>query len=134
MNLTRRILATLIIGVALGGCASRAWAAEEGATTGTQPGATEATVEAAEHTAVAASYDLRIADLDALIAEHQKMKKDYRTRVPRYKGAVAPGRDSELAEMDKHCDAIIGDATRLRNELAEFAKWHRTQGANLQGK
>jgi hypothetical protein len=134
MKLAPKILATLIIGVALGGFASRTSAADDTSKTAPQGVASDAAAAEAEHTAVAAAYDLRVADLDALIAQHQKMKKDSRARTYLYRHETAKSREADLAEMDKHCDAIIGDATRLRDELAEFAKWHRTQGANLQGK
>ena len=35
---------------------------------------------------------------------------------------------------EKHCGAVIKDATKLRHDLLEFARWHQMQAAELKGK
>ncbi len=84
----------------------------------------------ADHQNLAASYEEKAAAHDAIIAEHTKMKEDFVKRFfinekvsPMYK----------IREMQKHCDTVIIEASKLRDEFAEFAKWHRMQAAELQG-
>ena len=90
----------------------------------------EGTVAIADHLALANSYEQKAAEQDAAIGHHQKMKKNYEKRFHVMKKANAP---SKVKEMEKHCDAIIQSAEALRNEYADFAKWHRMRAAELQG-
>ena len=92
--------------------------------------AAEASQVASDHLARAASYEQKAQAQDALIAEHTKMKQDYRARFF-INEKVSP--TSQIKKMENHCDAIIQEATALRNGLLEFAKWHRMRAAELQG-
>lgn len=84
----------------------------------------------ADHMAKATSYEEKAKAQDALIAEHQQEKKDYKSKYYINDKVTPPQR---FAAFEKHCDAVIQDATKLRDELAEFAKWHRMQAAELKG-
>jgi hypothetical protein len=84
----------------------------------------------AEHSAKAASYEEKAKNQDALIAEHQQEKKDYKRKYYINDKVTPP---QVLAPVEKHCDAIIKDATKLREDLIELAKWHRMRAAELKG-
>ncbi len=84
----------------------------------------------AEHQKMAAVYQEKAAEQDALIAEHSPMKKEYEDRFWMIKKA---GKPKNVLDMDKHCTAIVQNATALRNEMLEFAKWHQMRAAELQG-
>ena len=84
---------------------------------------------AADHLAMAASYEQKAAAQDALIAEHQQMKKDEQRFYINDK--VTP--KSNYTKMNMHCDKIIQGAQDLKAELLEFAKWHKMRAAELQG-
>ena len=66
----------------------------------------------------AAAYEQKATDLDAVIAEHKAMKKE---------GVTEKTQVSVRQKMDKHCDAIIADATKLRDDYKAFATWYRLQ-------
>ena len=87
--------------------------------------------EVSDHQGLVASYEKKAAEQDAVIAEHEQMKKDYAARfsVPQ-KGGKLP----QIQAMEKHCNAIIEDATKLRDEYRDFAKWHKMRAAELQGR
>jgi predicted nuclease with TOPRIM domain len=82
----------------------------------------------AEHTALMEKYDKMAADQEALVKEHTEMKKDYRSNQ-----AVLPKatREKSLAEMDTHCDAIIGSAKKLADEYKAMAQWHKMRAEEL---
>ena len=84
----------------------------------------------AGHMAKAASYEEKAEAQDALIAEHQQEKKDYKKRYYINDKVTPP---QVLAPVEKHCDTIIKDATKLREDLLELAKWHRLRAAELKG-
>ena len=87
----------------------------------------ETSDSAGDHLKLAALYrGVAVALEDSLILEHWKMKQDY----PKKSILAASGK---VQEMEKHCDVIISDATKLRNDLLGFAKWHRMRAAELQG-
>jgi flagellar basal body L-ring protein FlgH len=83
-----------------------------------------------QHETLAAQYEAKAAEQDALIAEHSPMNEKYEQRFWMIKKAAKP---NNVVEMDKHCNTIVQNATGLRNELLEFAKWHRMRAAELQG-
>lgn len=93
--------------------------------------AAEKTQVASDHQAMAASYEEKATAQQGLIDEHTQMKKDYRSKYY-INEKLTPSRT--LDPMNKHCDAIIKDATKLRDELREFAKWHKMRAAELEGK
>ena len=83
-----------------------------------------------EHLALAASYEEKVAVQDALIAEHTKMKADYKSGFFVNEKVTPMGK---ILEMKDHCDAIIEAAQMEKAQLLEFAKWHRMRASELQG-
>lgn len=73
-------------------------------------------LSAKDHLDKVTRYESLAKDQDDAISEHRKMRADYG------KG------------MREHCDAIIKDATALKDEYLEFAKWHKMRAAELEGK
>lgn len=90
----------------------------------------EEALAVADHLAMANSYEQKAAEQDALISHHSSMKKDYEKRHYVLKKAGKPG---DVKDMEAHCDSIIQAATTLRNELNDFAQWHRMRAAEAQG-
>lgn len=93
--------------------------------------ADDMTEAVSQHEALAAQYEAKAAEQDAIIAEHSPMKKEYEDRFWMIKKAAKP---KNVVDMEKHCNAIIKDATNLKNEFLEFSKWHRMRAAELQGR
>lgn len=86
----------------------------------------------ADHKAMSASYQEKAAAQDALIVEHQQMKKDYEKRFTP-SNYTKVGIPSKVTEMEAHCDKIINLAQQEKQELLDFAKWHQMRAAELQG-
>jgi hypothetical protein len=84
-----------------------------------------------DHLAMSKSYEDKAAAQDALISEHEQMKKDYKSRFF-INEKITPM--AKLKKMNDHCDAIIKDAQKLKADFSDFAKWHRLRAAELQGK
>ena len=81
-----------------------------------------------DHKDLASSYEQKAKEQDAIVAEHTQMKQDFVRRFfinekisPMYK----------IREMEKHCDTIIAEASKLRDEFTEFAKWHKMSAQEL---
>ena len=72
-----------------------------------------------DYAALAVKYDKLAAAQDAIIHEHASMKVE--------KARMHPGKPgiSVNAAMDKHCDAIIRDAKKLKADYKAFADWCR---------
>lgn len=85
---------------------------------------------AEDHLALAASYEEKAALQDDLIAEHTKMKQDYKDRFF-VNEKVTPL--DKIRAMEAHCDAIIKTAEEEKAGLLDFSKWHRMRAAELQG-
>lgn len=92
--------------------------------------AAEPSQVAADHLALAASYEQKATEQDALIAEHTQMKADYKDRFF-INEKVTPL--DKVREMETHCDAIIKNAQTEKAKLLDFANWHRMRAAELQG-
>jgi len=93
--------------------------------------AAEPSQVAADHLAMAKSYEEKAAALDAVIAEHEQMKKEYKSKFFINEKATPM---SGLKKMNAHCDAIIKDAKKLKAEYLDFEKWHEMRAKELQGK
>ena len=87
--------------------------------------------EVADHLKMAASYEEKATAQDIVIGEHTKMKQDYKNQFFTNQKVSPTGK---IQEMEKHCNAIIQDAQKLKVEYLEFAKWHRMRAAELQGR
>ena len=62
---------------------------------------------AAAHLKMEKYYEDKAAEQDAIIAEHQRMKSEYKQQYFINEKVTPVNR---LKEMEKHCDAIIHDA------------------------
>lgn len=92
--------------------------------------ADEAAEAKADHAVDAATIEKQIAEQDALIKFHTKMRDDAPVKYfAREKSFWGPMATSKVREMNMHCDAIINSAKRLKEELAGFAGWHKEQSA-----
>jgi len=85
----------------------------------------------ADHLKMVKYYEGKAAEQDAIITEHQQMKKEYKQRYF-INEKVTPV--SRLKNMEQHCDAIINDAQKLKADFLESAKWHKMRAAELEGK
>ncbi|HXY54355.1 MAG TPA: hypothetical protein VEM40_06770 [Nitrospirota bacterium] len=93
--------------------------------------ATEPSQVAADHLKMEKYYAGKAVEQDAIIAEHQQMKSEYKQQYF-INEKVTPV--SRLKEMEKHCDAIIHDTEKLKSDYLETEKWHKMRAAELQGK
>jgi 2-phospho-L-lactate transferase/gluconeogenesis factor (CofD/UPF0052 family) len=84
-----------------------------------------------EHEKMISQYEEQAKAQDAVIVEHQKMKQDYKNRFY-VNDKVTP--TSGLKEMETHCNTLISEAQKMKADLLDFAKWHRSRNAELQGK
>lgn len=84
-----------------------------------------------DHQGMAARYEEKAAAQDEIIAEHTKMKEDYREKYF-INEKVSPM--AEIKKVEKHCDGVIQNAGALKAGFLEFAKWHRMRVAELQGR
>lgn len=73
---------------------------------------------------MAESYEKMAADQEAIVKEHKDMKREYRlsTAISLPKQT----REKSIADMEKHCDAIIEAAQALADEYKAVALWHKT--------
>lgn len=92
--------------------------------------AAEAPQVASDHLTLAASYEAKAQAQDALIADHTQMKQDYKAKFFVNEKLTPPGK---IQKMEDHCNAIIKTAQQEKEELLDFAKWHRMRAAELQG-
>lgn len=83
-----------------------------------------------DHLAMAASYEEEVAAQEALIAEHTKMKQDYKDRFFVNEKVTPLNR---IRAMEEHCDALIDAAQAEKAKLLDFAQWHRMRAAELKG-
>ncbi len=79
-----------------------------------------------DHRAKSASYEQKAKEQQIIIDEHQHMKL-MQTNDP-----ITP--QPIIRKQNAHCDAILRDATKLRDDFLDFAKWHRMRAAELEGK
>ena len=81
------------------------------------------------HLTLAQTYQEKADAQRQLIAEHERMKADYKEQV-----ATSPKFSSSLvAKMNEHCDAIIAKAKDLAAEFAKFSEWHKMRAKELEG-
>lgn len=96
------------------------------------------------HLGMAARYERMAKEQEWVITVHEEMMVDNGNMAMRStKIPVGPSRDLEKitqrveagmppnvhSDMKKHCEAIIKDASKLKADYEEFAKWHREQAA-----
>ena len=83
----------------------------------------------AEHIAIAVKYEKLAVEQDAIAEEHIQMLKDYRANADHY---PKQARQKRIAEMKKHCTAIIRAAKQQAKNYRAMAQWHRVAAASLE--
>jgi hypothetical protein len=82
----------------------------------------------ASHLAEALKYEEKAVQQDRVIEDHLQMKQDFMLQTKGEDRVISPQR---IEAMNKHCEAIIQSAKKLKNDFLEFARWHRTRAAAL---
>ncbi len=82
----------------------------------------------AEHIATAEKYERKAAEQDAIVQEHRQMLKDYRANAARYPKQT---RAKRIADMKKHCTAIMRSSKQQATNYRAMAKWHRIAAADM---
>jgi hypothetical protein len=85
----------------------------------------------AEHLEQALIYEQKAAEQDVLIADQKQKMVDYKATYRIDEERRSTGR---IEAMEKHCEAVIKSAEKLKKEFLDFAAWHRKQAAELQKK
>jgi hypothetical protein len=87
---------------------------------------------AADHLALAKSYQEKAAGYRKEAAEHRAMADAYKKSVP---GATKGGPENPWAKkMEAHCRAIMTDAEKLATDADKAAEFHTMRAKELQGK
>ncbi len=86
---------------------------------------------AAEHQAMAKSYEEKVAAWRAEAAYHREMAAAYKKAHPDRKSGAA---NSWAIEMEKHCMNIEKEVQKAASEADELAKFHRLRAKELEGK
>ena len=100
------------------------------------PGAVVAEIckSAEDHEAMAASYMEKVKVQEAIIQEHEQMKKDYEKELTHGTPKLRRFYAGKIDSMKKHCNAIIQSAWQLADEYRKFANWHKMRAAELKDK
>jgi len=86
---------------------------------------------AAEHHAMAKSYEEKVTAWRAEAAYHREMAAAYKKAHPDKKSGAA---NPWAAEMEKHCMNIVRDVQKAAAEADELARFHRLRAKELEGK
>lgn len=87
---------------------------------------------AADHLALAKSYQEKAALYRKEVAEHKAMAEAYRKSVA--PGSKATGENPWAKKMEEHCRAIAADAEKLAVDADKAAEFHTLRAKELQGK
>lgn len=87
---------------------------------------------AADHLALAKTYQEKAATYRKEAAEHRAMADAYKKTVP---GPTKTGGENPWAKkMEMHCRAIATDADKLATDAQKAAEFHTLRAKELQGK
>ena len=82
-----------------------------------------------EHLEQALIYEEKAAQQDVLIADQIQKMQDYKATHSVDEKVHPTGR---IEAMEKHCEAVIASAKKLKTEFLKFVAWHRNQAKELQ--
>jgi hypothetical protein len=89
-------------------------------------------VSAADHLALAKSYQEKAAAYRKESAAHRTMADEYKKSVP---GTAKGGAENPWAKkMEAHCREIASDADKLATDADKAAEYHTQRAKELQGK
>jgi hypothetical protein len=91
--------------------------------------ADRADVESA-HLTLAAAYEVQVRELEAVIAEHRRMRDE---GPGKFYADDASTPAAALAGLDGHYARVIAGAEKLKHDLLELAAWHKTRAGELRG-
>ena len=87
---------------------------------------------AADHLALAKTYQQKAAAYHKEAADHRAMADEYKKGVP---GATKSGGENPWAKkMEAHCRAIATDADKLATDAEKAAEFHTMRAKELQGR
>lgn len=84
-----------------------------------------------DHLEQALIYEQKAVEQDVLIADQKQKMTDYKATYRIDEERHSTGR---IEAMEKHCEAVIKSAEKLKKEFLDFASWHRKQAVELQKK
>jgi hypothetical protein len=79
---------------------------------------------AADHLALAKSYEEKVEAWRKEAADHRAMAEAYKKE--------RPAGDADAATMQKHCKKIAEDAEKLARDAEDTAKYHRLRAKEMQ--
>jgi hypothetical protein len=81
---------------------------------------------AADHVALAESYEGKVASWRKEAADHRAMAEAYKK--------LYPSGHADAATMERHCRKVAADADKLATDAEDLAKYHRVLAKQMQGK
>ena len=92
-------------------------------------GAADVPKTKADCAAVTEKYEKLAAEQEAVVKEHKDMRQHY--RLVTALSLPKQTREKSVADMEKHCDAIVASAQKLADEYKAAAQWHKIHGAEM---
>lgn len=89
-------------------------------------------VTAADHLALAKSYQQKAAAYRKEVAEHKEMAEAYKKSLP--STPKIAGENPWAKKMEEHCRAIAADAEKLAIDAEKAADYHTLRAKELSGK
>jgi hypothetical protein len=89
-------------------------------------------VTAADHLALAKSYQQRAAEYRKVVAEHKEMADAYKKSLP--STPKIAGENPWAKKMEEHCRTLAADAEKLAADAEKAADYHTLRAKELQGK
>jgi hypothetical protein len=87
---------------------------------------------AADHLALAKSYQEKAVAYKKEVAEHKAMADAYKKSAA--PGTKSTGENPWAKKMEEHCRAIAADAEKLAADAEKAAEYHTLRAKELQGK
>ncbi len=85
-----------------------------------------------EHQEKVKYYEDQAKAQDMIVAEHQKMKKDYEKEIG-FTPKMRRFYSGKIDSMKKHCNTIILKAQEISSELRKMAEWHSMRAKEMKG-
>jgi hypothetical protein len=125
MNVLRSVLVAGAL-VAISTVSSAAWAQAPAPATAKIP------ETAADHLALAKSYQEKAAAYKKEAADHRAMAEAYKKSVP--PGPKGGSENPWAKKMEDHCHAIAADADKMAADATKAAEYHTLRAKELHGK
>jgi hypothetical protein len=86
---------------------------------------------AADHEALAKTYESKAADYEKEAQFHRDMLADFKKTRPE---TNKTGKRGDVAKMEQHCTTLIKDAEKLATDTKKSAEYHHLRAKELEGK